>query len=204
MTSTDTSTSSQQCTAPEDHKRTFDDAFLNRLKALVERLRLDNANLKKALDSERGEVRALKARHESTIRNLKTEYKKKEEFLEKQLRTCSMKPEKLEDSQSNCNKIVELKRLTTEIQSLKAANRGLHEKLKVAQAAECARAAELRAQCARHAATELTARRDARAQCHKLLEEIKSKERVIAQLRREAARATASHNEQVRPDIYNF
>ncbi|XP_014367087.2 myosin-2 isoform X1 [Papilio machaon] len=196
MASTDISTSSQQSTAPEDHKRTFDDAFLNRLKALVERLRLDNANLKKALDSERGEVRALKARHESTIRNLKTEYKKKEEFLEKQLRTYSIKPEKLEDSQSSCNKIIELKRLTTEIQSLKAANRGLQEKLKVAQAAECARAAELRAQCARHAATELTARRDARAQCHKLLEEIKSKERVIAQLRREAARATTSHNEQ--------
>ncbi|XP_013141613.1 PREDICTED: myosin-7 isoform X2 [Papilio polytes] len=196
MASTDTSTSSQQSTAPEDHKRTFDDAFLNRLKALLERLRLDNANLKKALDSERGEVRALKAQNESTIRHLKTEYKKKEEFLEKQLRTCSIKPEKLEDSQLSCNKIIELKRLTTEIQSLKAANKGLQEKLKVAQAAECARAAELRAQCAKHAAAEHVARRDARAQCHKLLEEIKSKERVIAQLRREAARATASQNEQ--------
>ncbi|CAH2047462.1 unnamed protein product, partial [Iphiclides podalirius] len=68
----------------------------------------------------------------------------------------------------------------------------------VAQAAECARAAELRAQCAKHAALEQAARRDARAQCHKLLEEIKSKERVIVQLRREAARSAASQNDQVR------
>lgn len=39
----------------------------------------------------------------------------------------------------------------------------------VAQAAECARAAELRAQAAKHAALEQAARRDARAQCHKLV-----------------------------------
>ncbi|XP_068634042.1 rootletin-like isoform X2 [Battus philenor] len=195
MASTDTSTSSQAPVAIEEHKRTIDDAFLNRLKALVERLRLDNTNLKKALDIERSEVRAMKARHESTLRNLKTEYKKKEEFLEKQLRTIS-KPEKLEDYQIGCNKNVELKRLATEIQSLKSANRGLQEKLKVAQAAECARAAELRAQCAKHAALEQAARRDARSQCHKLLEEIKSKERIIIQLRREAARTAASQNDQ--------
>ncbi|CAK1585652.1 unnamed protein product [Parnassius mnemosyne] len=196
MASTDTSTSSQTPAVTEDHKRIVDEAFLNKLKALVERLRLDNTNLKKALDVERGEVRAMKARHESTLRHLRTEYKKKEEFLEKQLRTVS-KPEKsVEDNQYGSNKMVELKRLTTEIQSLKSANRCLQEKLKVAQAAECARAAELRAQCAKHAALELAARRDARAQCHKLLEEIKSKERVIMQLKREAARTAASHNEQ--------
>lgn len=41
--------------------------------------------------------------------------------------------------------------------------------LQVAQAAESARAAELRAQAARHDALELAARRDARAQCHKLV-----------------------------------
>ncbi|CAH2084507.1 unnamed protein product [Euphydryas editha] len=66
--------------------------------------------------------------------------------------------------------------------------------LQVAQAAECARAAELRAQVAKHNALEQAARRDARAQCHKLLEEIKSKERAIIQLKREAARAAS--NEQ--------
>ncbi|XP_041980148.1 myosin-8-like isoform X2 [Aricia agestis] len=182
MASPDTPTSSPA----DDHKRLVDDTFLNKMKGLVERLRLENATLKKALDSERSEVRALKARHDSAIRNLKTEFKKKEDLLEKQLRTPRIeKPEEL-----GSNKLVELKRLATEIQSLKAANKGLQEKLKVAQAAECARAAELRAQVAKHAALEEAARRDARAQCHKLLEEIKSKERVIIQLRRDVARAT--------------
>lgn len=41
--------------------------------------------------------------------------------------------------------------------------------VQVAQAAECARAAELRAQSVKHAALEQAARKDARAQCHKLV-----------------------------------
>ncbi|XP_063362437.1 interaptin isoform X1 [Cydia amplana] len=180
MASTDTSTSS---TGPAADKRTVDEAFLNRLKNLVERLRLENATLKKSLDTERSGIRGLKALHEAAIRNLKTEHRKKEEFLEKQIRVPS-KTEKYED----VNRLVDCKRLTIEIQSLKAANKGLQEKVKVAQAAECARAAELRAQAAKHAALEHAGRKDARAQCHKLLEEIKSKERVIMQLKREAAR----------------
>ncbi|CAK1555248.1 unnamed protein product [Leptosia nina] len=147
--------------------------------------------MKKSLDIERSEGRALKARYDSAIRNLKTEYKKKEEQLEQQLR--SIRSDKGEDT--GVSKLVDLKRLTTEIQSLRAANRGLQEKVKVAQAAECARAAELRAQVAKHNALEQAARRDTRAQCHKLLEEIKSKERVNIQLRRELAKATAQ-NEQ--------
>ncbi|XP_073955300.1 uncharacterized protein isoform X3 [Choristoneura fumiferana] len=179
MASTDTTSSTA-----DDHKRTVDEAFLNRLKSLVERLRLDNATLKKSLDIERSGVRGLKAQHEAAIRNLKTEYKKKEELLEKQLRV-TPKTEKCED-----HRLADCKRLTVEIQSLKAANKGLQEKVKVAQAAECARAVELRTQLAEHAASELAARRDARAQCHKLLEEIKSKERVIAQLKRETARGS--------------
>lgn len=179
--------------AAENHKRTVDEAFLNKLKGLVERLRLDNATLKKSLDVERSEVRALKARHDSTLRNLKTEFRKKEEFLDKQLRT--VKPDRLsEDAQSN-SRLVDIKKLTTEIQSLKSANKGLQEKLKVAQAAESARAAELRAQVARHAAMERAARHDSRAHCHQLLEEIKSKERVIIQLKRTSASA-AHHTDQ--------
>ncbi|XP_037302064.1 janus kinase and microtubule-interacting protein 1-like [Manduca sexta] len=200
MASTDTSTASSQISAvaAEEHKRTVDEAFLNKLKSLVERLRLENSTLKKSLDVERSEVRALKARHESTLRNLKTEHRKKEEFLEKQLRTVCKPDRPTEDAHSGNSRLVEIKKLSMEIQSLKAANKGLQEKLKVAQAAECARAAELRAQAAKHAALEQAARRDARAQCHKLLEEIKSKERTIIQLRREAARAAAAQqNDQV-------
>ncbi|XP_047024915.1 axoneme-associated protein mst101(2) isoform X2 [Helicoverpa zea] len=197
MASTDTSTTSSQISAvaAEEHKRTVDEAFLNKMKGLVERLRLENTTLKKSLDIERSEVRALKARNESTLRNLKTEHRRKEEFLEKQLR--SPKQDKTSDGNSNENKLIEIKKLTIEIQSLKSANKGLQEKLKVAQAAECARAAELRAQAAKHSALEQAARRDARAQCHKLLEEIKSKERVILQLKREAARtAVIQQNDQ--------
>ncbi|XP_026496411.2 myosin-4 isoform X1 [Vanessa tameamea] len=195
MASTDTSTSSQiSAAAMEEHKRTVDEAFLNKLKGLVERLRLENATLKKSLDIERSEVRALKARQESTIRNIKTDFKKKEDLLEKQLRAIT-KPEKDEEPPASY-KVVELKRLSTEIQFLKAANKGLQEKLKVAQAAECARAAELRAQVVKHNALEQAARRDTRAQCHKLLEEIKSKERVIIQLKREAARAASNEQAQ--------
>lgn len=132
MASTDTSTTSSQISAVanEEHKRTVDEAFLNKMKGLVERLRLENATLKKSLDIERSEVRALKARNESTLRNLKTEHRKKEEFLEKQLRTA--KPDKTSDSaQSLDNKVLEIKKLTIEIQSLKSANKGLQEKLKV-------------------------------------------------------------------------
>lgn len=132
MASTDTSTTSSQLSTvvAEEHKRTVDEAFLNKMKGLVERLRLENTTLKKSLDIERSEVRALKARHESTLRNLKTEYRKKEEFLEKQLRT--NKPDKAtEASQINEHKLVELKKLSIEIQSLKSANKGLQEKLKV-------------------------------------------------------------------------
>ncbi|OWR41642.1 PFTAIRE-interacting factor 1A isoform E [Danaus plexippus plexippus] len=195
MASTDNSTSSQISAATEEHKRTVDEAFLNKMKGLVERLRLENATLKKSLDVERSEVRALKARHESSIRNLKTEWKKKEDLLEKQLR--ANKTDKVDDLSNN--KLMELKRLTTEIQSLKTANKGLQEKLKVAQAAECARAAELRAQVAKHTALEHAARRDARAHTHKLLEEIKSKERVIIQLKREAARA--SNDQEIDLDL---
>lgn len=120
MASTDTTSSTA-----DDHKRTVDEAFLNRLKSLVERLRLDNATLKKSLDIERSGVRGLKAQHEAAIRNLKTEYKKKEEFLEKQLRV-TPKTEKCED-----HRLADCKRLTVEIQSLKAANKGLQEKVKV-------------------------------------------------------------------------
>ncbi|CAH0752379.1 unnamed protein product [Diatraea saccharalis] len=197
MASTDTSTASSQISvAPEDHKRTVDEAFLNRLKSLVERLRLENATLKKSLDVERSEIRAMKAQHESALRNIKTEQKKREEILEKQLRTVNKSERLVEDSQLGNNRVVELKKLSTEIQSLKSANKGLQEKLKVAQAAECARAAELRAQVAKHSALEQAARRDARAQCHKLLEEIKSKERVIIQLRREVARTSTLQNDQ--------
>lgn len=132
MASTDTSTTSSQISAvaAEEHKRTVDEAFLNKMKGLVERLRLENATLKKSLDIERSEVRALKARNESTLRNLKTEHRRKEEFLEKQLRTPRTdKPS--ENMQINENKLIELKKLTIEIQSLKSANKGLQEKLKV-------------------------------------------------------------------------
>ncbi|CAF4850564.1 unnamed protein product [Pieris macdunnoughi] len=130
MASTDSSTSSQISTvAADEHKRSVDDAFLNKLKSLVERLRFENATMKKSLDIERSEGRALKAQYESTIRNLKTEYKKKEDLLEKQLRSLN-RTEKPEDSFGS-NKLVELKRLTTEIQSLKATNKGLQEKIKV-------------------------------------------------------------------------
>lgn len=131
MASTDTSTASSQISAvaAENHKRTVDEAFLNKLKGLVERLRLDNATLKKSLDVERSEVRALKARHESTLRNLKTEFRKKEEFLEKQLRT--VKPDRLSEDPQSINRLVDIKKLTTEIQSLKSANKGLQEKIKV-------------------------------------------------------------------------
>lgn len=127
MASTDTSTASSQISVTEEHKRIVDEAFLNKLKGLVERLRLDNATLKKSLDVERSEVRALKARHDSTLRYMKTEYRKKEEFLEKQLR---IKPESLNDELVN-SRLVEAKKLTTEIQYLKSTNKGLQEKLKV-------------------------------------------------------------------------
>lgn len=127
MASTDTSTASSQISVTEEHKRIVDEAFLNKLKGLVERLRLDNATLKKSLDVERSEVRALKARHDSTLRYMKTEYRKKEEFLEKQLR---VKPESLNDELVN-SRLVEAKKLTTEIQYLKSTNKGLQEKLKV-------------------------------------------------------------------------
>ncbi|CAG9135723.1 unnamed protein product [Plutella xylostella] len=197
MAATDSSTSS--VTAGDEHRRTVDDAFLNKMKSLVERLRADNHTLKTSLDVERSGVRALKAQHEAALRNLKTEYRKKEEFLEKQLRMI-MLPDKHND-EAPANKLVELKRLSTEIQSLKAANRGLQEKLKVAAAAESARAAELRAQAARHAALELAAHRDARAQCHKLLEEIKSKERQIIHLQREAARPPPRDDQAQRMDL---
>ena len=135
MASTDTSTTSSQISAvaAEEHKRTVDEAFLNKMKGLVERLRLENTTLKKSLDIERSEVRALKARNESTLRNLKTEHRRKEEFLEKQLRT--PRTDKPSDNvQFNENKLIELKKLTIEIQSLKSANKGLQEKLKVTNA----------------------------------------------------------------------
>lgn len=130
MASTDTSTASSQISAPEEHKRTVDEAFLNKLRGLIERLRLDNATLKKSLDVERSEVRALKARHESTFRNMKTEYRKKEELLEKQIQESRTKPNKLDEDLEN-SRLVEAKKLTMEIQSLKSTNKGLHEKLKV-------------------------------------------------------------------------
>lgn len=49
----------------------------------------------------------------------------------------------------------------------------INKMLQVAQTAECARAAELRAQVAKHAALEEAARKDARAQCHKLVRILK-------------------------------
>lgn len=137
MASTDISTASSQNTAAEDHKRTVDDAFLNKLKGLVERLRLDNTTLRKSLDIERSEVRALKAQYDSTLRHLKTEHKRREDVLEKQLRTFSKSDKIHEDVQLNSNKLVELKKLSTEIESLKAANKGLHEKLKVSKQFWC-------------------------------------------------------------------
>ncbi|GBP34761.1 hypothetical protein EVAR_21825_1 [Eumeta japonica] len=132
MASTDISTSNSQISAAtsEEHKRTVDGAFLNRMKSLVEKLRLENAALKKSLDVERSGVRALKAQHDATIRNLKTEHKKKEDHLEKQLRLTSKPEKQLEDPNIN-TKLIEIKKLTTEIQSLKASNKSLQEKLKV-------------------------------------------------------------------------
>lgn len=133
MASTDTSTSSNLTAALvlEDHKKIVDEAFLNKMKSLVERLRLENATLKNSLNVERSGVRALKAQNEATIRNLKTDYKRREEFLEKQLRSLC-KPEKpYDESQIVSQKLVELKKLSSEIQSLKVSNKCLQEKLKV-------------------------------------------------------------------------
>lgn len=132
MASTDSSTSSQTTAmAADEHKRTVDEAFLNKLKSLVERLRLENATMKKSLDIERSEGRALKAQYESTIRYLKTNYKKKEDLLEKQLRSQNQSDKS--DETLGTNKLGDLKRLTTEIHSLKAANKGLQDKIKVSQ-----------------------------------------------------------------------
>lgn len=133
MASTDISTSSSLISAvtSDEHKKAVDEAFLNKMKSLVERLRLENATLKKSLDVERSGVRALKAQQEATIRHLKTEQKKREEFLEKQLRIV-LKPEKpYEDIHNGNQKVIEIRKLTSEIQSLKASNKSLQEKLKV-------------------------------------------------------------------------
>lgn len=130
MASTDsTSSIAISATTCDEHKRTVDEAFLAKMKSLVERLRLENATLKKSLDLERSGVRAMKAQHESAVRNLKTEHKKKEESLEKQLRIT--KPEKPCDDASSNVAQAEMKRLTVEVQSLKATNKGVQEKLKV-------------------------------------------------------------------------
>ncbi|KAH8329761.1 hypothetical protein KR074_003820, partial [Drosophila pseudoananassae] len=165
---------------------------IQKLNALTEQLRLEVNELKSNLITERGAVRALRAQNDADSRRWKSEVKKLQHTLEVAKKSNGLKKPIESGPESSGTYVTadgpmnyEIQRLTNEIAVLKEANRTKEEKSQIMGQADRLKAADMR-QLKNAYENRLThIQKSAKIEITRLLEEIKTKERNIGQLRKD-------------------
>ncbi|KMZ04823.1 rootletin isoform X4 [Drosophila simulans] len=165
---------------------------IQKLNALTEQLRLEVNELKSSLITERGAVRALRAQNDADSRRWKSEVKKLQHTLEMAKKSNGIKKAIESGPESSGAHVTadglinyEIQRLTNEIAVLKEANRNKEEKTQIMGQADRLKAADMR-QLKNAYENRLThIQKSAKIEITRLLEEIKTKERNIGQLRKD-------------------
>ncbi|KAH8369230.1 hypothetical protein KR009_004987, partial [Drosophila setifemur] len=181
---------------------------IQKLNALTEQLRLEVNELKSSLITERGAVRALRAQNDADSRRWKSEVKKLQHTLEAAKKSSGMKKHSESGPESSSTHVTadglinyEIQRLTNEIAMLKEANRSKEEKTQIMGQADRLKAADMR-QLKNAYENRLThIQKSAKIEITRLLEEIKTKERNIGQLRKDllALQSPKKQNEAKMP-----
>ncbi|KAH8248177.1 hypothetical protein KR038_004209, partial [Drosophila bunnanda] len=165
---------------------------IQKLNALTEQLRLEVNELKSSLITERGAVRALRAQNDADSRRWKSEVKKLQHTLDIAKKSNGVK-KPIESGPESAGTLVtadglinyEIQRLTNEIAVLKEANRTKEEKTQIMGQADRLKAADMR-QLKNAYENRLThIQKSAKIEITRLLEEIKTKERNIGQLKKD-------------------
>ncbi|XP_053958829.1 janus kinase and microtubule-interacting protein 2-like isoform X1 [Anastrepha ludens] len=171
---------------------------IQKLNALTEQLRLEINELKSSLTTERGAVRVLRAQNESETRKWKNEVKRLQNAVEltKKNNTTPLVGAKKPPTEVSAENLpnaatagnvtnYEVQRLTNEVLALKEANRALEERKMINGDADRRKAADMRTLRDTYEIrlTQLT--KSAKTEISRLLEEIKTKERYIGQLKKE-------------------
>ncbi|XP_055601529.1 janus kinase and microtubule-interacting protein 3-like isoform X2 [Uranotaenia lowii] len=183
---------------------------VQKLLAQNEQMRLEIGELRANLATERNAVRVLRAQNESDLRRSKTECKKLQEALTHQKRNVvstpsAKKPNRGDESSGSGNGLdsgsghgsqaaqsnhpqsshLDVLKLNQELSALRESNRFLEEKIQISSDAERRKAADIRVQRDLYELrlTQLT--KSAKSEIQRLLEELKSKDRNIDQLRKD-------------------
>ncbi|KAI8129868.1 Janus kinase and microtubule-interacting protein 1 [Lucilia cuprina] len=170
---------------------------IQKLNALTEQLRLEINELKSSLTTEKGAVRVLRAQNESEARKWKTEVKKLQNAVELLKKAGANNNNKKCDTASTNNENnlpqaamgglvnYEIQRLTNEINALKEANKALEEKKVINCDADRRKAADIRELKDSYEIRLTQIQKSAKNEISRLLEEIKTKERNIGQLKKD-------------------
>ncbi|XP_058061074.1 uncharacterized protein LOC131211573 isoform X2 [Anopheles bellator] len=168
-----------------------------------EQMRLELSDLRSSLAAERNAVRALRAQNEADLRKTKAECKKLQEALQHQKRNVAAQtlppaagglPAKRTREHelgpampevARGHQPLEVLKLTQELSALRETNRFLEEKYQVSSEAERRKAADIRVQRDLYELRLTQLSKSAKNEIQRLLEELKSKERSIAQLKKE-------------------
>ncbi|XP_058128853.1 CAP-Gly domain-containing linker protein 1 [Anopheles ziemanni] len=192
---------------------------VQKLLAQNEQMRLELSELRSNLAAERNAVRVLRAQNESDLRKTKAECKKLQEALQHQKRNAAVQcqgvpaggvpPAKRANRGSGEPEIVapvspggpgtpqhqcslEVLKLNQEISALRETNKFLEEKYLISSEAERRKASDIRVQRDLHELRLTQLSKSAKNEIQRLLEELKSKERSIAQLKKELQAAQTS------------
>ncbi|XP_059622155.1 GRIP and coiled-coil domain-containing protein 2 isoform X2 [Phlebotomus argentipes] len=175
----------------EENKATL----VQKLNAYAEQLRLEVTELKSSLINERNAVRALRAQIEANTRKAKVETKKHQEAL---LRKVSVPSQATAGKKStstpttsvgtDCTILLDTGKLSQEISILRDANKCLEEKFQITSEAEKRKSADMRELKDSYELRLTQITKSAKTEIHRLLEEIKSKDRMVRQLKKELMR----------------
>ncbi|XP_034485125.1 protein Daple-like isoform X3 [Drosophila innubila] len=181
-------------TAPQRFKRKLQENVdtIQKLNALAEQLRLEVNELKSSLITERGAVRALRAQNDADSRKWRSEVKKLQQTLESTKKSnVTKKPNELTLDPANSHAAAdglinyEIQRLTNEIAVLKEANKTKEEKTQIIGQADRRKAADMRQLKTAYDNRLTQIQKSAKIEITRLLEEIKTKERNIGQLKKD-------------------
>ncbi|KAH8395549.1 hypothetical protein KR222_006764, partial [Zaprionus bogoriensis] len=180
--------------APQRFKRKLQENVdtIQKLNALAEQLRLEVNELKSSLITERGAVRALRAQNDADSRKWRCEVKRLQHSLESAKKSnVAKKPNELALEASNGQVAAdglinhEIQRLTNEVAVLKEANRTKEEKTQIIGQADRQKAADMRQLKTAYENRLTQIQKSAKIEITRLLEEIKTKERNIGQLKKD-------------------
>ncbi|XP_055705583.1 GRIP and coiled-coil domain-containing protein 2-like isoform X2 [Phlebotomus papatasi] len=172
-----------------------------KLNAYAEQLRLEVADLKASLITERSAVRALRAQIEANTRRAKVETKKHQEALLKKVSVpqASTSSKKINGQKKDepvgtasigieCSLLLDTGKLNQEISILRDTNKCLEEKVQITSEAEKRKSADMRELKDSYELRLTQITKSAKTEIHRLLEEIKSKDRMVRQLKKELMR----------------